>query len=166
MALPLSTPGSCCGHTLNLHDRVRVNGVAVRPCLACSCRDFVADQCRAELHGQADDNIRCQAELGAQGTHDGDHWVAVDEFGNKVHWTESVAVYPDPSGDDARETQIGGRHYAQHKIQVWDVAIEYNLSYIEGSALKYLLRRKDNRLEDLEKARHCLDRLIELERGE
>lgn len=64
---------------------------------------------------------------------------------------------------DARSTQVGGEHYARHRIQPWDIAIEYNLSYIEGSALKYLLRRKGNRLEDLKKARHCLDRLIELE---
>jgi len=120
MALPLSTPGSCCGHNLNLHDRVRANGVATSPCLVCSCPDFVADT-----------------------------------PGQQVQ--DAVAKL------DARETQVGGKHYAKHRIQPWDIAIEYNLSYIEGSALKYLLRRKGSRLEDLKKARHCLDRLIELE---
>jgi hypothetical protein len=72
-----------------------------------------------------------------------------------------------PIVTDARDAQVGGSHYAKHRIQVWDIATEYGLSYIEGSALKYLLRRKGSRVEDLEKARHCLDRLIELaEEGE
>lgn len=65
----------------------------------------------------------------------------------------------------ARNDQVGGDHYRTLKIQPWDIAIEYGLSYIEGSALKYLLRRKANRLEDLRKAAHCLRKLIEIEEG-
>ena len=57
--------------------------------------------------------------------------------------------------------QVGGDHYARHDIQVWDVIDEYGLSYYEGNVLKYLLRIKDNRAEDLEKCRHYLDKVIE-----
>ncbi len=56
-------------------------------------------------------------------------------------------------------------HYRKFKIQPWDIIDEYDLSFYEGSALKYLLRSKGDRLEDLKKARHYLDKLIEIEEG-
>lgn len=62
-----------------------------------------------------------------------------------------------------RSEQVGGDHYAKHKIQPWDIWEEYGLNAFEGAVLKYLLRRKGDRLEDLKKARHTLDRLIEIE---
>jgi hypothetical protein len=67
----------------------------------------------------------------------------------------------------ASERQVGGDHYRQFKIQVWDIIDEYELSYYAGLTLKYLLRAgsKGSRLEDLEKARHVLDKMIELEKG-
>lgn len=68
-----------------------------------------------------------------------------------------------PSVKKAREAQVGGDHYRKHKIQPWDIWQEYGLNAFEGAIIKYLLRRKGSRLEDLKKARHTLDRLIELE---
>lgn len=60
--------------------------------------------------------------------------------------------------------QIGGDHYSKHKIQPFDVIDEYDLNYYEGNVLKYLLRHKDkNGIEDLKKAAHYLDVLIEKE---
>jgi len=61
------------------------------------------------------------------------------------------------------KTQIGGDHYKGLAIQVWDFAEANNLSYIEGMAIKYIVRRKANREEDLNKAIHCLQKLLELE---
>jgi hypothetical protein len=80
--------------------------------------------------------------------------VAVEDFGTLA---KSVAEF------DARSYQVGGDHYSEHEIQVWDIVVEYELSYIEGSALKYLLRRKSDRAEDLAKAKHCIEKLIEIE---
>ncbi len=60
--------------------------------------------------------------------------------------------------------QVGGDHYVSHKIQPFDVIDEYDLSFYEGNALKYLLRRKGNRLEDLEKAKHYIELCIEREK--
>ena len=57
----------------------------------------------------------------------------------------------------SRDKQVGGTHYNQHKIQPWDIVIEYDLSFFEGNALKYLLRKKNNRVEDLAKAIHYLE---------
>lgn len=68
----------------------------------------------------------------------------------------------------ARLSQVGGDHYRKFKIQPWDIIDEYDLSFYAGNALKYLLRagRKGSKVEDLKKARHYLDRLIEIEEGE
>lgn len=54
--------------------------------------------------------------------------------------------------------QVGGDHYVKHKIQPWDVIDEYNLNYYEGNILKYLLRTKSNRVEDLEKLIHYAEK--------
>ena len=56
--------------------------------------------------------------------------------------------------------QVGGDHYKRFKFQVWDIVDEYKLNYYEGNALKYILRNKDNRIEDLQKAIHYLEKEI------
>lgn len=61
-------------------------------------------------------------------------------------------------------TQVGGDHYRQRSIQPWDVWAEYGMNAFEGAVLKYLLRWRDKGgVEDLKKARHTLDKLIEIE---
>ena len=63
-----------------------------------------------------------------------------------------------------KSKQIGGDHYAKHKIQPWDIIDEYDLSFYAGNVLKYLLRYKDKGgVEDLKKAQHYLEKLIEVE---
>jgi len=52
--------------------------------------------------------------------------------------------------------QIGGSHYKKKSIQPWHIINEYNLDFYLGNALKYLLRDKDDKIEDLEKAVHYL----------
>ncbi len=68
---------------------------------------------------------------------------------------------------DANKRQEGGDHYKQAPVQPWDIVAMYALDFFEGNVLKYLLRRKgDDRITDLKKARHYLDKKIELvERG-
>jgi hypothetical protein len=48
-------------------------------------------------------------------------------------------------------------------LQPWDIVDALDLGFYEGNVLKYLLRRKGNRVEDLRKAIHYLERMIELE---
>ncbi len=63
----------------------------------------------------------------------------------------------------ANEQQVGGKHYAT-PIQHWDFVLANNIPYMEAQIMKYLLRwRKKNGIEDLRKARHFLDKLIEHE---
>ena len=58
-------------------------------------------------------------------------------------------------------------YYQFHGYDVFDIAEHFGLSFPLGNALKYILRHKDEtkRLEDLKKARQCLDRAIELMEG-
>lgn len=56
--------------------------------------------------------------------------------------------------------QHGGDHYAKHTIQPWNIVDEYELNFYEGNALKYILRKKANRVEDLQKAIHYLEKEI------
>ena len=65
----------------------------------------------------------------------------------------------------ANETQVAGEHY-RTPIQHWDYVLANDLGYFEGQITKYVTRwRKKNGLEDLRKARHFLDKLIESESG-
>lgn len=69
----------------------------------------------------------------------------------------------------ARETQIGGDHYRKLVIQPWDAMQEWMsgeqfAGYLQGNILKYIVRYRDKGgVEDLKKARHYLDKLIEVE---
>ena len=67
----------------------------------------------------------------------------------------------------AIDTQIGGNHYRDLKIQVSDYIYENNLNWYQGNAIKYISRynrkSKDTakQLEDLKKAIHYIQLLIE-----
>lgn len=64
----------------------------------------------------------------------------------------------------ANDRQIGGGHYKQFKHETWDVIIDWDLGYLDGNAVKYLSRwRHKGGIEDLKKARHYIDKLIETE---
>lgn len=64
----------------------------------------------------------------------------------------------------ALDTQIGGNHYEDMKIQPIEFILENNLDFLQGNILKYICRYKSkNGLQDLNKARHYLDILIEHE---
>ena len=63
----------------------------------------------------------------------------------------------------ANNRQIGGEHY-RSAMQHWDLVYAADLNYYEGNATKYLARhRKKNGRQDLEKAIHYIDKLIEIE---
>jgi len=66
----------------------------------------------------------------------------------------------------ANDIQFGGDHYKRKAIQPWDFIAANNLGYFEGNIVKYISRWRDkNGLNDLLKARHYLDKLIEIENG-
>ena len=60
-----------------------------------------------------------------------------------------------------KSKQIGGTHY-QSNMECWDYILANDLGYLEGTAIKYLTRwKKKNGVEDLYKAIHFIEKLIE-----
>lgn len=58
--------------------------------------------------------------------------------------------------------QVGGDHYSKMKIQPIDFIKANDLDYCEGNVIKYVTRhRHKNGREDLLKARHYIDFLLE-----
>lgn len=64
----------------------------------------------------------------------------------------------------ALEVQEGGDHYKTLPIQPVEYILANNLPFIEGCVVKYVTRwRSKGGVQDLRKARHFLDLLIEHE---
>jgi hypothetical protein len=63
------------------------------------------------------------------------------------------------------DIQFGGGHYKQFgEIQPWNVIAAWGLGFFDGNVLRYISRwRHKGGVEDLKKARHYIDKLIELE---
>ena len=61
--------------------------------------------------------------------------------------------------------QVGGDHYSKLAIQPVEYITANKLTYLQGNVIKYITRFKDKGtpLQDLQKARHYIDMLIELE---
>jgi len=60
--------------------------------------------------------------------------------------------------------QEGGSHYKKMAIQPIDFIYFNEIPFIEGNIIKYILRhKKKNGLEDLKKAKHYLEILIDKE---
>lgn len=63
----------------------------------------------------------------------------------------------------ANQRQVNGDHY-KLPIEPWDYVIANDLGYLEGNIVKYISRyKKKNGLQDLQKALHYLEKLIEVE---
>lgn len=58
--------------------------------------------------------------------------------------------------------QVGGSHYKSYKIQPIEFILENEIPFLEANVIKYVCRWRDkNGLEDLQKAKHYLEILIE-----
>lgn len=66
--------------------------------------------------------------------------------------------------DSPLKLQVGGSHYKDYKIQPVEYAMANNLNYCQANAVKYITRYRDKGgIEDLKKAIHNIEILIELE---
>lgn len=70
----------------------------------------------------------------------------------------------------ANEQQVGGTHYkggSRSGQQHWDMAWDFGLDFFQYQITRYLFRwRKKDGLEDLRKARHFIDKYIEVVEAE
>lgn len=63
-------------------------------------------------------------------------------------------------------SQVGGNHYSKLAIQPIEYIYKNNIPFPEGSVIKYVTRWRDKGgIKDLEKAKHFIELLIELENG-
>ena len=66
----------------------------------------------------------------------------------------------------ALEKQVSGGHYKSLKIQPIEYIHANGIPFAEGSVIKYVTRWRDKGgIADLEKAKHFIELLIELEQG-
>ena len=67
--------------------------------------------------------------------------------------------------DNVREYNVGASDYAKHKIQPWDIWLEYELNPWDADIIKRVLRKKngDSRVLDYEKIIHiCKERIRQI----
>ena len=63
--------------------------------------------------------------------------------------------------------QIGGRHYKDMAMQPSEFINKNKLQFAEGNAIKYICRHAHKgEVEDLEKAKHYIDMIIERDYGD
>jgi len=81
----------------------------------------------------------------------------------------SLMTKPDVTKEEdeafnALSKQVAGSHYKELPIQPVEYIYANALGYFEGNVVKYVTRwRKKNGIADLEKAKHYIELLIELE---
>lgn len=64
----------------------------------------------------------------------------------------------------ANDHQVAGQHYKIMAIEPWDISTLLDLDFFQSEIMYYLTRwRNKGGLEDLKKARHWLDKYIEVE---
>ena len=90
-----------------------------------------------------------------------------DTFHTQSRGGWESAFPPHPTKDimsKANDIQVGGVHYKQSQYETWDVINDWGLGYFDGNAVKYLSRwRHKGGIDDLRKAKHYIEKLIELE---
>lgn len=84
---------------------------------------------------------------------------AWDEYkGERVHPTPAAS-------QDVWDTQVGGEHYKKLAIQPMQYSLANGLDACQHTIIKYVTRFRDKAgIEDLEKAKQCIDLLIDHER--
>jgi hypothetical protein len=93
------------------------------------------------------------------------HHTTVQVFWPRGPIDEAARKIADAVDRGANATQVGGTHYVKHgDFQPWDAWWHWKLNAFQGAIIKYVVRYRDKGgVEDLKKARHYLDKLIECE---
>lgn len=82
------------------------------------------------------------------------------------HTSNTPASAASTAPASALQQQVGGGHYKNMAVQPVEFIHRNGIGFCEGAAIKYLARwRSKGGLEDLRKARHFIDLLIEMEQA-
>lgn len=83
-------------------------------------------------------------------------------------------MQPEKNKENSRSYNVGSSDYAKHKIQPWDIWIEYRLNPFDADIVKRILRKKsepgkteqESRKLDYEKIIHiCQERIRQIDAG-
>lgn len=177
----------CCGHTLGWHHTEEGGDGRCSRCEVCDgFLDGEAhwmEACPAKYLAGSQ-NYQCRRKEDHDGPHSDGHFRWANHT-SKAKEKSNVATFEqgltEPVANPDRisykgavnfadvpkvaDTQVGGEHYRQTGIQPWDIIDAWGLDFYAGNALKYLYRagRKGPKVEDLKKARHYIDKMIEKE---
>lgn len=67
---------------------------------------------------------------------------------------------------EANKRQVGGNHYRKMVLEHWDIVVLNSLDYFQGNITKYVMRWRDKGgIADLEKAKHYIEKYIEIEKA-
>lgn len=84
--------------------------------------------------------------------------------------TSDLPLPPEtPQQTDTRSYNVGASDYSKHRIQPWDIWIEYGLNPFDADIVKRVLRRKagEDRVTDYKKIVHiCQERIRQLQAGD
>ena len=107
------------------------------------------------------------------GTKEGRMCLLLTQEGNCSHHHEKLLTAHTPPFDSVEtpknplEVQSGGNHYKSMPIQPIEYSMANGLDMCQANVVKYVTRfREKNGVEDLNKARHCIDLLEHFEYGE
>ena len=88
----------------------------------------------------------------------------LESFGDTLNVFRLETEVIEEAKPSALDVQVGGSHYPKEGIQPIEYILANKLGFIEGCVVKYITRfREKNGAEDLEKIKHYIDLLIELE---
>jgi hypothetical protein len=95
-------------------------------------------------------------------------WKKVDTTLPFKEETTTGTAPPKENPSDIRSYNVGTSNYAKHKIQPWDIWLEYKLNPWDADIIKRVLRHKaeDPRRLDYEKIIHiCQERIRQIDLG-
>lgn len=100
---------------------------------------------------------------GVKDVYDSSLFYPLSEFVNGNELLDGLKDEGEPN-TSALSAQVGGDHYKDRGIQPIEYIHSNGLNFIEGSVVKYITRwREKGGVEDLNKIKHYIDLLIELE---
>lgn len=94
------------------------------------------------------------------GAPDGKHAIWCKHNADSNGYTDRLVT------DNANSRQVGGNHYTKLAIQPMQYSMANKLDACQHTIVKYVTRFRDKGgIQDLEKAKHVIDLLIEFERS-
>ena len=96
---------------------------------------------------------------------DGTHYYIKGPHGGESFFSESDLELVE-SPENTRDYNVGTSDYSRHKIQPWDIWLEYDLNPWDADIIKRILRTKggNSRKLDYEKVIHiCKERIRQIE---